>query len=165
MGAILVGFSGVVYVAQPTSDVFNPAILFVIGSSLSYSFLMLASRWLGKTEPTFTIVFYVNVGTASLAALAMPYVWKDMSFLDFGVIGLMAVLSLAGNICIVKAFMIGEIGVITPFEYTGLLWAVLLGFIFFQETPNINVWVGIAIIAASGLYLVYRENRKRPDQS
>ncbi len=163
-GAILVGFAGVVYVAQPTSEVFNPAVLFVIGGSLSYCFLMLASRWLGKTESTFTIIFYLTLGTTLIGACAMPFVWKDMPLLDVGIISLMAILSLMGNIFIIRAFMTGEVGVITPFEYTGLLWAVLLGFVFFNEIPTINVWIGISVIAASGLYLVYRENRKRPDQ-
>lgn len=163
-GAILVGFAGVVYVAQPTSELFNPAVLFVLGGSLSYSFLMLSSRWLGKTESTFAIIFYGNLGAAIVMAFFLPFVWKEMSFADLGVVGLMAILSLAGNVFILKAFMKADVGVITPFEYTGLLWAVLLGFIFFEEIPTSNVWVGMSIIAASGLYLVYRENRKRPDQ-
>ncbi len=163
-GAILLGFGGVLYVAQPTSELFNPAVLFVLGASLSYSFLMLSSRWLGSTETTFSIIFYGTVGTVVVAAFAMPFVWKDISLIDFFVVGLMAILSLAGNVCILKAFMLGEVGVITPFEYTGLLWAVLLGLFFFQEMPTVNVWIGMSIIATSGLYLVYRENRKRPDQ-
>jgi len=85
-----------------------------------------------------------------------------MAFNDILAVGAMAVLSLAGNFCIVKAFTTGEVGVITPFEYTGLLWAVLFGFFFFDDIPQSNVWIGIAIIAASGLYMVYRENKKGP---
>lgn len=161
-GAILLGFGGVLYVAQPSSDVFNPAVLIVIGAALSYSLVMLASRWLGKTDSTFTIVFYVTVGAVLLSALFIPFYWKELSLEGFAVIGLMAVLSLAGHICIVKAFTIGEVGVITPFEYTGLVWAVLLGLFFFQEIPSFNVWIGMSMIGASGLYLVYRENKKRP---
>ncbi|MEH6403102.1 MAG: DMT family transporter [Sneathiella sp.] len=161
--AIIVGFLGVLYVVQPTSNVFNPAVIFVLGASVCYSILMLTSRWLGRKDKTYTIVFYVNLGVMICGALGAPFVWKSMTFTDLGVVGLMAVLSLAGNFSIVKAFTTAEVGVITPFEYTALLNAVFLGYVFFGEVPTANVWIGAAIITASGLYMVYRENKKKPD--
>ncbi|MEP3247683.1 MAG: DMT family transporter [Sneathiella sp.] len=161
-GAIVVGFGGVLYVVQPTSEVFNPAAFLVLGGSLAYCFLMLSSRWLGKTEATFTIVFYVNFAVMICGAIGAPFYWMDMPLADIGIVGIMAFLSLVGNFFIVKAFTIGEVGVITPFEYTALVWAVILGFVLFDEIPSNNVWIGSAIIAASGLYMVYRENRKKP---
>ncbi|WP_025897820.1 DMT family transporter [Sneathiella glossodoripedis] len=161
-GAIIVGFCGVLYVVQPTSDIFNPAVFLVLAASLFYCLLMLSSRWLGRVDPTFTIVFYVTFWVTLLSSTTVFFVWKDMPFPDLLAVAAMAVLSLAGNFFIVKAFTIGEVGAITPFEYTGLLWAVTFGFVFFGEVPGLNVWVGMAIIAASGLYMVYRENKKKP---
>ena len=161
-GAIVVGFAGVLYVVQPTSEVFNPAVFLVLIGSLSYCFLMLSSRWLGTTEATFTIVFYVNFAVMVCGAIGTPFYWVPMPLPDLGVVGIMAFLSLIGNFFIVKAFTTGEVGVITPFEYTALVWAVLLGFVLFDEIPTTNVWIGSAVIAASGLYMVYRENRKKP---
>lgn len=160
--AIVVGFGGVLYVVQPTSDVFNPAAFLVIAGSLAYCFLMLSSRWLGKTETTFTIVFYVNFVVMICGAIGTPFYWQDMPLADLGVIGIIALLSLTGNFFIVKAFTTGEVGVITPFEYTALIWAVVLGYFLFDEIPENNVWWGSLVIAASGLYMVYRENRKKP---
>ncbi len=161
-GAIIVGFCGVLYVAQPTSEIFNPAVFLVLAASLAYSFLMLSSRWLGKVDATYTIVFYVTFWVTLFSSTTVFFVWKDMPIEDLLAVGAMAVLSLAGNFFIVKAFTIGEVGAITPFEYTGLLWAVTFGFVFFGEVPGLNVWIGMAIIAASGLYMVYRENKRRP---
>lgn len=158
--AIIIGFIGVVYVIQPTSEIFNPAVFLVLASSMSYVVLMLASRWLGQTDHTFTIVFYVTFWTVCLSSLFVPFVWKPIAFEHLLLIGVMALLSLAGNFFIVKAFTIGEVGVITPFEYSGLLWAVLFGLVLYNEVPATHVWWGIAIIAGSGLYMVYRENRK-----
>jgi len=161
-GAIFVGFCGVLFVAQPTGDGFNSTVFIVLAGSFSYCFLMLASRWLGQTDATFTIVFYVTFWTIIFSSIGAFFFWKEMPMQDLAAVGLMAVLSLAGNVCIVKAFNIGEVGVITPFEYTGLIWAVLFGAFFFNEIPGFNVWVGSSIIAVSGLYMVYRENKKRP---
>lgn len=161
-GAIFTGFCGVLYVIQPTSEIFDPAVFLVLTASLAYTFLMLSSRWLGRVDATYTIVFYVTFWVTVFSSTMVYFVWKDMPFDDVLLVGLMAVLSLAGNFFIVKAFTVAEVGAITPFEYSGLLWATLFGFFFFGEIPGFNVWIGIAIIAASGLYMVYRENKKRP---
>ncbi|WP_169567292.1 DMT family transporter [Sneathiella limimaris] len=160
--AIFVGFCGVIWVVQPTSEIFDPAIFLVLAASLSYTFLMLSSRWLGQTDKTYTIVFYVTFWVTILSAPVALYVWQDMEFQHFIAVGGMALLSLAGNFFIVKAFTIGEVGAITPFEYLGLVWALMLGFFFFDEVPLPHVWIGMAVIALSGLYMVYRENKKRP---
>jgi drug/metabolite transporter (DMT)-like permease len=90
-----------------------------------------------------------------------PFVWQPMPLEDVALVAALAFLSLSGNICLVMAFNTAEVGVITPFEYTGLVWAVVLGFVFFSDFPAFNVWVGVAAIGASGLYMVYRENKRR----
>ncbi len=160
-GAIAVGFMGVIYVVQPTGGVFEVEALMVLGASLSYCGIMLAGRWLGTTESTFTIIFYMTLGTTCIMGLLTPFVWQPMPLADVGLVAALALLSLSGNICLIMAFNTGEVGVITPFEYTGLIWAVVLGFVFFSDFPAFNVWVGVAAIGASGLYMVYRENRHR----
>lgn len=157
-GAIFVGFTGVLIVMQPTSGLLEIEAFMVLGASLSYCGIMLAGRWLGTTETTFTIIFYMTLGTTLLSGLASIFFWQPIALQDLGLIGFMAMLSLAGNLCLIKSFSIGEVGVITPFEYTGLLWAVLLGFFIFSDFPALNVWVGVAVIGCSGLYMVYREN-------
>ncbi|MBO6825090.1 MAG: DMT family transporter [Sneathiella sp.] len=161
-GAILVGFCGVLYVMQPTSGIFDPAAFFVLGASLCYSIMMLASRWLGKTDRTYTIVFFVTFWTSIATGFVAPFFWKPIPLEHVMVVGLMAVLSLLGNVFIVKAFTMGEVGVITPFEYSSLIWALSIGYLVFGEVPGDHGWVGMAIILASGLYMVYRENKKRP---
>src|SRR5690606_17836791 len=89
------------------------------------------------------------------------FTWQPMPLEDLALIALMAMLSLVGNICLIRSFAIGEIGVITPFEYTGIFWAVILGYLFFGDFPATHVWIGVVIIASSGLYMIYRETLKR----
>lgn len=158
-GAIFVGFVGVMIVLQPTSGLLELEALMVLGASLSYCAIMLIGRWLGTTESTFTIIFYMTLGTTTITGIGSIFVWQPIPLGDVGLIATMAILSLTGNICLITAFKVGEVGVITPFEYTGLLWAVTLGYVVFAEIPATNVWAGVAVIGASGLYLVYRENR------
>ena len=132
-GAIFLGFTGVLIVMQPTSGILEIEAFMVLGASLSYCGIMLAGRWLGTTETTFTIMFYMTLGTTVIATAASFFFWQPIGLRDLGLVAVMAMLSLAGNLCLIKSFSIGEVGVITPFEYTGLLWAVLLGFFIFSN--------------------------------
>ncbi|TNE33283.1 MAG: DMT family transporter [Alphaproteobacteria bacterium] len=160
-GAIVVGFMGVLIVMQPTSGALQMDAFFVLGAAVCYCAFMLSGRWLGSTESTFAIVFYATAGLTLLAGIFTPFFWQPIPLDDLGLIGVMAALSLTANTLMVRSFTIAEVGVITPFEYTGLLWAVLLGFVIFSDLPALNVWIGVAVIGSSGLYMVYRENRRR----
>ncbi len=159
--AILIGFAGVLIVMQPTSGLLKMEAFMVLGASLCYCGVMLTGRVLSQTETTFTIIFYSNVGLTAIAGLISVFFWQPMPLSDVGLVVMMAILSLGGNICLVRSFALGEVGVITPFEYTGLLWAVLLGYFIFADFPALNVWVGVVVIAGSGLYMIYRENLRR----
>tara|TARA_R100000005_G_scaffold96082_1_gene80550 strand:+ start:3108 stop:3989 length:882 start_codon:yes stop_codon:yes gene_type:complete len=159
--AIMLGFIGVLIVMQPTSGVLKMDALMVIGASLCYSGVMLTGRVLSQTETTFTIIFYSNLGVLIATACLAVFFWHPIPLQDVALVALMALLSLAGNICLVKSFALGEVGVITPFEYTGIFWAVMLGYLIFGDFPGLHVWLGVVIIAGSGLYMIYRENRKR----
>ena len=66
-----------------------------------------------------------------------------------------------GYICAVTAMRVGDVAFIAPFRYTSLLWAVLLGMLFFNETPDVWMVVGSAIVIGSGLYTFYRESKKK----
>ncbi|MEX0582443.1 MAG: DMT family transporter [Sneathiella sp.] len=160
-GAIFVGFMGVLFVMQPTSGLLEVEAFMVLGGSLCYCGIMLTGRVLSRTETTFTIIFYSNVGLMVITGIIALFTWEPIPLPDIGFVVLMAILSLAANICLIKSFALGEVGVIAPFEYTGLLWAVLLGYFVFGDFPAANVWIGVVVIAASGLYMIYRENLRR----
>ncbi len=159
--AIFIGFAGVLIVMQPTSGLLQLEAFMVLGASLCYCGVMLTGRVLSRTETTFTIIFYSNLGLVLVSGIVSIFYWQPMPISDLGLVVLMALLSLAGNICLIRSFSLGEVGVITPFEYTGLLWAVLLGYFIFADFPALNVWIGVVVIAGSGLYMIYRENMRR----
>ena len=68
-------------------------------------------------------------------------------------------LALLGHVCLTYAFSKAPVGVITPFEYTGLIWTAALGYLVWQDIPANNVILGAAIIVCCGLYVIYRESR------
>jgi drug/metabolite transporter (DMT)-like permease len=68
--------------------------------------------------------------------------------------------------CLTHAFRLGPAAVISPFEYSALIWATLLGFLLWDELPDTLTLVGAAVVISSGLYIIYRETvitgRARP---
>ena len=66
-------------------------------------------------------------------------------------------LALGGHFGITRAFQLAPVSVVAPFEYTALVWATLLGFTVFGEFPGADVWTGVAVIVAAGLYTIHRE--------
>lgn len=158
-GAITVGFIGVLVALQPGSAGFNPMALVVLVGCVFYAVTTLAVRWLGSTENTFRIVFYFNFGVALISTFFLPFVWVPMAWADVGVLAAMAGLALCGHVFLSRAFNTGQVGVIAPFEYTALLWTVIIGFLVWGDIPVTNVWIGAAVIVASGLYIIQREQR------
>ncbi len=154
--AVLVGFLGVVVITQPGSALEWP-MLYVLGASLSWAVVAILSRKLGKTESTGTMVFYALASFVAVMALPIYWVWTPPSTQDLVLIGLAALVGVSAQMCLIRAYAIAEPSVIGPFEYTGLVWAALFGYVIWGDVPDAFTLCGALIIAASGLYIIQRE--------
>lgn len=74
----------------------------------------------------------------------------------------MALFSTLGLTLITQAFRIAPASVVAPFDYTGLIWATVLGWVFWREAPDALAYLGAAFIAGSGIYIALREARSKP---
>lgn len=158
--SIAIGFVGVILIMQPGAGTFQPAAIYAMLGCLAYSIIGLMARWMGDTETPFSVVFYFNVGIGIIASIALPFYWVAIPLEHFWMFISMAALALIGHVFLTKAFMIGELGTITPFEYSSLIWAVLFGYILWGDLPAANIWWGAVIIVGCGLYILYREKKK-----
>ncbi len=158
--SIIIGFVGVVIIIQPGSDTFQPSAVLAMIGCIAYSLISLMARWMGDTETSFSMVFYFNLGVGVIASAALPFYWAPILMEHAWLFVAVALLALLGHICLTKAFTIGEIATITPFEYSSLIWAVLFGYLFWGDFPKIHVWAGTGIIVTCGLYILYREKKK-----
>ena len=156
-GAVLVGFSGVLVITRPGSALEWP-MLYVLGASLSWALVAILTRKLGKTESTGTMVFYALAGFVIVMAVPIFWVWTPPSGMDLALISLAAVVGVSAQMCLIRAYAIAEPALIGPFEYTGLIWAALFGYVIWGDIPDRFTLVGTLIIAASGLYIIHRES-------
>jgi drug/metabolite transporter (DMT)-like permease len=156
--AIVIGFVGVVIVTRP-GDAFQLAALFPIGASISYAIFAVMGRWLGKNDSTFTLVFYYNAGLTLVMTAALPFFWQPIASDIISGIGVIAALSLLGHLAVHRAFRLAPISVLAPYEYTALVWAIIIDYYYFETVPTMVTLIGAAIIVSCGLYIVYRETR------
>ena len=164
--AIGIGFCGVLVMLRPGMGVFQWAALVVIGSAVVYALLMITTRAFKSTESTASLMLYPQLGMTLTGIIIAPFFWVTPSLGDLGLFALAGLFGSIGVMCLTHAFRLGPAAVISPFEYSALIWATLLGFLLWDELPDTLTLVGAAIVIASGLYIVYRETvvtgRARP---
>lgn len=158
--AVVIGFVGVIVVVKPGNGVLSLYALLPVFAAMAYALLMLWGRKLSRTESTFSLVFYFNLVFAVVASIAWPFFWHEIDIIEFVAILGVSFLSLSGYFLITKAVSVSPIGVIAPFEYFALVWALGLDAAIWHVWPELSSWIGIAIIVASGLYIMYREQRR-----
>lgn len=96
-----------------------------------------------------------------LSSVALPFVWQPIPWTTMAGIAVMAALLILGQLFTVKAFRAAPVGVVAPFQYTELFWATLIGVALGDPWPESHVWIGAAIVIASGLYVLWRETQAR----
>jgi drug/metabolite transporter (DMT)-like permease len=164
--AVIVGFVGMLIVVQPGSSAFQPAALWALASTFAIAARDLVTRRLPADIPTPVITAAGSLGSTILGGclcLAMP--WTPVNGQALLWLSAAAALVIAGNLAIVAAFRGVDVSVVSPYRYTVMIWAVLVGVIVFGEFPSAHGWIGIALIVGSGLYALYRETKARSRRS
>ena len=160
-GAVIVGFIGVLIVIQPGTSSFRIEALLPLGAALCYALTMLVSRRLTWELSTSAILFWPSLGAALAALILMPSEWQTPSPTDLGVFLFMGLIGTLGMSLIVQGYRFAPASVIAPFDYSAMIWAVLLGWIIWSDLPGPEVWLGASVLIGSGLYILHRETRRQ----
>ncbi len=160
-GAVLVGLCGVLIIVRPGAGMLSSGALFALGAAFAYALAMISSRALSRTESNTAIVVYNLAGMAVAAGLLMPFVWVSLRVEDLWLIAFVGATGAIGQLLITQAYRLAPAAVIAPFDYTALIWAVGLGYIFWGDLPGTRVIAGIVVVIGSGLYILHRETRRR----
>ena len=162
--AVAVGFVGVLIVADPGGASLPVAgLLFAIGGAVGVAAVTIAIRRIGRTEAPETTVFWFSALSLPVLGVLLPGAWSPydarewLLLLAIGLTGGMSQLFMTGSLGLAR------ISVIAPFDYSQLVWAVLLGWAIWNTAPNAQTWLGAGVIAACGLYSAYRERKLRRD--
>jgi drug/metabolite transporter (DMT)-like permease len=156
--AIVVGFAGILLVTRPGAGGIHPAALLVVGAAICYALYSISTRVLARSDSDATTNFYSNLVGAAAITVAVPFYWTSQS--NAIVIALMCSMGLFsgfGHFLLVRAHRHAPAGILAPFIYTEIVWMIALGFLVFGDVPSRWTLAGVAVVIASGLYLLYRE--------
>ena len=162
----IVGFLGILILIRPGSAVFHPATGLLVVAAFANALYMLLTRKL-PDDPPHTTLFYSGLVGAVALSLGLPFAelpatatLRDGVFMV--VLGLLAGV---GHWLLIGAFLRAPASLIAPFTYVQMLWATLYGFLIFGQLPDGGSALGMAVIVASGVALVFHERRSFPHHS
>jgi drug/metabolite transporter (DMT)-like permease len=163
--AIGIGFIGVMVIIQPGPEGFTLASLYVVLSVITAAGRDLVTRKIDPGISSLTVTLFTAASISFAGLLLIPAFggWQPLTLDAFGRIAFASAFLFAGYQAIIMAMRTGEISFIAPFRYTSLLWAVLLGMVFFGEIPDVWMVIGATIVIGSGLYTFYRENKRKAE--
>lgn len=158
--AIAIGFAGVLMIVRPGAEGFTVYSLWALGAVAFLVVRDLVTRSFSRDVPTTFVALCTTVAVTLMGgAVSLFQPWADVSGATLGLLAAAAVFLLIGYSFGVMAMRVGEIGYVSPFRYTVLLWALILGFTVFGERPSALTLAGAAIVVATGIYTVQRERR------
>jgi len=159
--AVLVGFSGTLFILKPEAEGEWAGYLLAFGSAVLYAIYLLLTRKLSAAaSPLGTLLFTAVTGTAVMSFF-LPLNWTAPDVAGWGLMLTTGLLGTLSHFFIIKAFEGGDASKLAPFAYAEILSATVFGMIVFNQFPGILVWVGISIVVSSGLYILKRERRNR----
>ena len=159
--AIVAGFAGVLIIIRPGVQGFHPALLICLANALLYAMFNLMSRQLAASDSPAATQFLSALGaTIVLAPFALSAWQAPATALEWGVACLIGLFGGLGHYGLALAHRYAPASVLAPFMYQQILYVMILGYVIFGDVPHLAVLLGAAVVIASGLYLIWQEQRK-----
>lgn len=165
--AIGIGLTGVLLIFQPGTGGPVFAKLLALLSAVSFALVAIWTRKLSAQDSSETIAFWTNATLMLIGGIGVLFFtgWFTPGANDLGVFLIMGLAGGVANLLFVVALRLSEVSLVAALEYSIFIWAVLLGLVFFSEMPSFNVWIGVGIIAISGIYTTTRKSAGRIEPS
>jgi len=155
--AIFVGFVGVLIIMRPGLSIFDPKSLIPLAGAFFLSIYQIVTRKVSEKDSNETSLFFTSIVGIILVGIIGFNFWQPLmeySFLFFFAMGLFFSLGLYFQII---ALSMSRAGIIQPFHYTLIFWAIILGYIFYDDFPDTPTLIGAFIITISGIYAMYQK--------
>jgi drug/metabolite transporter (DMT)-like permease len=168
--AVVVGFVGVLVMLWPYLDVVTlvaagstastVGALCAVGSAFTNAGSVIQTRRLTDSETTSSIVFYFSLSCTVAGLATFPFGWHAPTLGEFIALASIGVLGGLSHIILTESYRYAPASVVAPFDYLAMLWAFVLGYAVFGEIPTIHVYIGSGIVAAAGLFVIWRERKR-----
>ena len=158
--AVGVGFLGVLIMVHPDPAhmAFTGTILAIVGA-MGAAGAMITIREISRTEPGPTIVFYFTLAGMVLGLAGAPFGWVMPDTQTLLLLITAGLIGGVGQLLLTESLRNAPVAVVAPFDYSQLVWASLIGFFVWSETPQVTTLIGAVVVAGSGVYILFRETR------
>lgn len=158
--AVAAGLLGVIVVMQPGGGALNPVgLALALCGALGVAGVTITLRQLGRTERTPTIVLWFTCFSVLVMGAFLPFYGKAHDGETWAILVGLGLSGGIGQLFLTSSLRFAPVPVVVPFDYSQLVWAVLLGWLVWDASPALTTGIGAAIIVASGLYTLYREHK------
>jgi len=160
--AVVIGFAGVVVMTGPAGNANMLGVTVALAAALMHATLQIVLRYLGRYESPETVTFYFMVIGTLVTALPLPFVAVTPTLAE---VPLLFGVGLSGALAqwlLSTAFRNAPAAIVTVFNYSGIVWATLFGWLIWNDWPLPSVLAGAAIVIASNALIIWRESRRRP---
>jgi drug/metabolite transporter (DMT)-like permease len=169
--AVAVGFVGVLVMLWPYFDVAalvsarsaatTVGAACAVAAAIANSGAVIQTRRLTDSETTSSIVFYFSLICGIIGLVSLPFAWYTPSMPDLAALVSIGIVGGLSHIFLTESYRHAPASVVAPFDYVALLWAFFFGYVLFGEIPSAYVYAGAAIVAGSGLFVLWRERPRR----
>lgn len=160
--AVVTGFVGVLIIVRPGGAMLTFAVLLPVAGAATNSLYQIMTRKFSGSESSTTTNFIVGLVGTLLMSLALPWYWRTPGLWHIVVILAMGTAATCGHYLLFRAFTRASPALLGPFGYLQLLWAALIGYLMFGDLPKATDWMGMGVIAASGLAVTYLHLYRTP---
>lgn len=163
--AVALGLLGVFVVMRPEGGHLPPVGLALsVAAAFGVGVTTITIRQIGRTEGTQTTVLWFSLLSLAVVGAIMPFYAGAHSGFEWLILLALGSFGGVAQLLLTASLRFAPVPVVVPFDYTQLLWAVLLGWLIFADRPPSTTWLGALIIVASGLYTVWREHKLGRDK-
>jgi drug/metabolite transporter (DMT)-like permease len=159
--AVAAGFTGVMLVVQPSGAAFNGYALLCLAGTLLHAGRDLTTRLIASSIPSILVTLSTAIAVTLLSgAWTASQAWQPVAGRELALLLAASLFLSGGYFLVIVSMRGGEMSLIAPFRYSGLLYALLLGYLVWSEVPNALAWIGIALLVAAGLYVLHNERSR-----
>ncbi|MDA1062997.1 MAG: DMT family transporter [Proteobacteria bacterium] len=159
--AVVIGFAGVLIMARPSGDVYALGIAIALGAAFLQAILQIILRHVGQHERPETITFYFFLIGTIVTALPLPFIAVRPTVEEIPMLLGIGLSGAAAQWLFSTAFRHASAAIVTVFNYSGIIWATLFGWLIWNDWPLPLVFVGATVVIASNILIIWRESRRR----
>ncbi|MBE1294166.1 MAG: EamA family transporter [Rhodobacteraceae bacterium] len=166
--AVGIGLIGVTVVLWPRLTIFDAdqasamatvGVMLVLGSALFRALAQIHIRKLVQTDQTSAIVFYFSLTASCLSLLTLPFGWVVPTWEQTALLVTAGLIGGVAQIMLTSCYRFAPASVVAPFDYVAMLFAILIGYVWFSEVPTPQMLIGASIVIAAGILIIWRERQ------